>query len=88
VSKTWFDSAACRDYPTEWWFPAGDDTEAVQRAKAICARSRRGQRPVALCGSATAYERHRREGTPVCEPCRQAWNKRQRLYRSAQGVAS
>jgi hypothetical protein len=24
------------------------------------------------CGTAAAYLRHRRDGTPVCEPCREA----------------
>ena len=37
-------------------------------------------RPPAACPSASGYNRHRRNGEPVCDGCRQAYNAAQRSY--------
>lgn len=36
---------------------------------------------VAECGTPAGYARHRREGTPICEPCRQVNRDRNKNYR-------
>lgn len=41
---------------------------------------------VASCGTAAGYRRHRREGTPVCQACRQA-NSRGSAGRRERGAA-
>jgi WhiB family transcriptional regulator, redox-sensing transcriptional regulator len=36
MTPEWMADAACRGYPTEWWFP--ERGEMATEAKAICAR--------------------------------------------------
>jgi Transcription factor WhiB len=38
VVSDWSDDAACRGFPTEWWFPASGDVLAGEVAAAICRR--------------------------------------------------
>jgi hypothetical protein len=49
-------------------------------------------RPVAKCGTPGGYDRHRRQGTPYCDPCRKAASKasgdraRERRRREREGL--
>lgn len=42
-----------------------------------------GPRPTAKCGTLAGYNRHCREGTPKCAPCREAMRLRQKAYRDS-----
>ena len=63
--------------------------QAAQRARRYRARQgartgQRGPRPSAVCGTRSGYNRHYREGTPVCESCRlaqRAWEREVRARR-------
>jgi len=55
------------------------------RAKRGARTGRRGPEPSAACGTRSGRNRHYREGTPVCEACRQAerdYKQRMRSLRS------
>lgn len=34
----WMDAAACKGYPTGWWFPERGDLATAMKAKAVCER--------------------------------------------------
>ena len=44
-----------------------------------------GRPQTAVCGSLSAYTRHRRHGETPCDPCREAWNRYIRDRRQAKG---
>ena len=43
----------------------------------------RRTKPPARCGSPSGPARHRREGTPVCEPCKVARREYESTYRAS-----
>lgn len=46
----------------------------------------RGPEPSAPCGTVSAYKRHKRNGEPVDQACREAYNAEQRrLYAQRRG---
>lgn len=39
MDRDWMEHAACRDYPTEWWFPENHSRPpTLKQAKMICMR--------------------------------------------------
>ena len=50
---------------------------------------RNGRRPsLGCCGTAWGRREHQKNGTPICEPCRIAWNAYKRDWHARRKVAS
>ena len=56
-----------------------------RQGKGQTALARGGFKP---CGTKAAYERHHREGTPVCGPCREAHREYMRQYKARRRAAA
>lgn len=58
---------------------------SVRQGKGRTALSRGGLKP---CGTKAAYERHHREGTPICDACRDAHRQYMRQYKAERRAAA
>ncbi|GGJ56160.1 hypothetical protein GCM10007173_13700 [Glutamicibacter ardleyensis] len=66
-------------------YQAGEPVDdACAEAIRVYKRALKGTKPFtpAPCGTAAGDARHRREKTPVCDPCKEARNKRRREERA------
>lgn len=59
--------------------PCPDCDRSFSSASALASHRSRahGWRPE--CGTVGGYQRHKRDGTEVCTPCREAWNEDRRV---------
>jgi hypothetical protein len=57
---------------------------SAQVAQILVRRGRKADR----CGTPAGKQAHRRAGTPICEPCRQAHNDYQRRRRQSKGLVN
>lgn len=57
------------------------DYQRQWRASKGARTGKPGPAPTAPCGTVSAYKRHKRNGEPIDDACRQAWNaEHRRLY--------